>query len=422
MIPFDAAPLMRPGTGWERADATRDGWADRLHELHASLREALSWTIRMRPFLAEVLVKTRYVFTHGVLARAHRADGVVLLSPDFWASIDAAGRTWVLAEAAMTYASDQLRRGDGRHALAWSAACLHTNARLLERARMRAPESIRTLVRDITLLFEPTGTERSDAALYGEIRAALDDGGMSDIDASLLPLQLPSTETLRAAERDGTGLMVRPGAMWLAAMMRGLGNGKAHGLLPSDLLRAAADEAYDQRVDWRSVLWRRLRQDPSDARTFAKINRRRLHLRRAAHGRGHVLPPGRRRDIAPVALAIDTSGSMGEDDLGVLRRELQAVADLARRPLRVLVCDAEVHVDTESRDMWAVDLVGGGGTSAIPVFETLADDPPVALVYATDLCMDFPDEVPAYPVYWLVRCAGYPEPPFGEVIVRGDDE
>jgi predicted metal-dependent peptidase len=61
---------------------------------------------------------------------------------------------------------------------------------------------------------------------------------------------------------------------------------------------------------------------------------------------------------------------------------------------------------------------GGGGTDFRPVFAALEEEPPVALVYLSDLDGRFPDEAPSFPVLWgqTETYRGWLEAPFGECV------
>ena len=78
----------------------------------------------------------------------------------------------------------------------------------------------------------------------------------------------------------------------------------------------------------------------------------------------------------------------------------------------------------EPGDTVSIDAKGGGGTDFRPVFEHIdgdknEDEPPVCVVYLTDLDGSFPNVEPDYPVLWCVpegSCCGSRPPPFGEIV------
>jgi predicted metal-dependent peptidase len=113
---------------------------------------------------------------------------------------------------------------------------------------------------------------------------------------------------------------------------------------------------------------------------------------------------------------------VGEKELQVFMTELQNILDTARPTgVTVIACDAEVHDVTELSQGDALQdnmppLSGGGGTSFIPPFEWCKTNglEPAALIYFTDMCGQFPDEAPAYPVIWCATTDS--KAPWGELI------
>jgi predicted metal-dependent peptidase len=78
-----------------------------------------------------------------------------------------------------------------------------------------------------------------------------------------------------------------------------------------------------------------------------------------------------------------------------------------------------------------IDAKGGGGTDFRPVFDIIEDprkakehemeefdEPPVCVVYLTDLDGSFPAEEPEYPVLWCVPPGvnASRKVPFGEIV------
>jgi len=59
---------------------------------------------------------------------------------------------------------------------------------------------------------------------------------------------------------------------------------------------------------------------------------------------------------------------------------------------------------------------GFGGTDFQPVFKHLEADPPLCLIYVTDLEGAFPPAAPPYPVLWVIPKGITLKPPFGETV------
>ena len=150
-------------------------------------------------------------------------------------------------------------------------------------------------------------------------------------------------------------------------------------------------------VDWRRVLASEIRQGLHRAAgradyTFARRSRR-------AAAAGDVLLPGTFRLVPELAVVVDTSGSMNEDELARALSEVDSIlgrAGLAARRVPVLACDAAVGAITRASRGSDVVLVGGGGTDMGAGIEAAARlrPRPQAIVVLTDGDTPWPDSAP----------------------------
>lgn len=194
-----------------------------------------------------------------------------------------------------------------------------------------------------------------------------------------------------------------------AAVVARMG-GHDHGDLPANLQRLLAT-VTDPPLDWRTLLWRYLTRTPCD---FTSYDRRfiseELYLD-AMDG-----------ESVSVALCIDTSGSIGNEELGRFLNELRAILRAYPKvEVQLYACDAKLH------GPWAIDLdsesvpplPGGGGTDFRPFFKHLKSNPPHpdAAIYLTDGHGEFPHEEPEFPTLWVINPGGLGshDIPFGEV-------
>ena len=204
-------------------------------------------------------------------------------------------------------------------------------------------------------------------------------------------------------------------AEWQQAVVQAAVSAKARGMLPSCLERFAA-QAAQPRVDWRSVLHRFVQQAAKEDYSWRLPNSRYI-----AHG--IYMPAMHSETVGPLAVAVDTSGSVDDILLSQFAAELRSVADDVR-PIRihVIYCDAKVNrVETFERDdILELRPRGGGGTSFAPVMDWLdeQEEQPVALVYLTDMDGSHRPEPPGMPVLWCSPTEpGRNKPPYGEVVV-----
>jgi predicted metal-dependent peptidase len=202
-------------------------------------------------------------------------------------------------------------------------------------------------------------------------------------------------------------------AEWQQAVQQAAVAAKARGSLPSCLERFAK-AATEPRIDWRSVLHRFVQQAARADYSWRQPSTRYL-------AGGMYLPSLRSEEVGPIAVAVDTSGSIDGVMLAQFAAELRSVADDVR-PSRidVIYCDAKVHrVDTFERDdMVQLHAVGGGGTSFEPVMDHVdtMDEPPVCLIYLTDLYGSHRAQPPGMPVLWATTSEGQ-SVPYGEMVV-----
>lgn len=136
---------------------------------------------------------------------------------------------------------------------------------------------------------------------------------------------------------------------------------------------------------------------------------------------GLYMPMLKTPAVPRIAAAVDTSGSIGAEHLSAFVDALQRVLDECNpEAMTVMACDARITMTREYApgDKIGSSYPGGGGTSFVPVFESLAADPPCGAIYLTDLLGAFPTKAPEYPVLWVVRDSHSQrlKVPFGEVI------
>lgn len=132
---------------------------------------------------------------------------------------------------------------------------------------------------------------------------------------------------------------------------------------------------------------------------------------RPARREGDMILPSLRSSQCDLVIAVDTSGSISDQELVAFVSEINAIKGALSARITLLACDARLAEDGP----WTFEpweefrlpraLHGGGGTCFAPVFEWVERQNlrPDALVYFTDADAAFPDPAPPYPVIWLVK-------------------
>jgi predicted metal-dependent peptidase len=187
---------------------------------------------------------------------------------------------------------------------------------------------------------------------------------------------------------------------------------RKRGALPAGLARLVEEIVHPQ-VDWREVLREFVTRHARNDYAWSPPNRRFVH-------QGLYLPGLRSEELGEVAVAVDTSGSIGEAELRAFTAEMQGILEsFEGAELKILYHDTQVRHVQE----WKAcdgplkpEPRGGGGTDHRPVFEYLdkQGQPPTCLVCLTDMYSCFPDREPPYPVLWC--STGGKTAPFGRLV------
>lgn len=172
----------------------------------------------------------------------------------------------------------------------------------------------------------------------------------------------------------------------------------------------------EPKVDWKEALNRFITQQVKNDYTFKRINTRYA-------GSGIMLPSLYNNTLAPVLLAVDTSGSITKADKKQFATEIEEIINQFNVQVDVVYCDIKIRGEQSfNSDNLPVtlDAQGGGGTKFSPVMNSIPtrEVDPCCVIYLTDLlCDDFGKE-PDCEVLWIqTRGRIRKNVPFGEVVI-----
>lgn len=211
-------------------------------------------------------------------------------------------------------------------------------------------------------------------------------------------------------DQEGTGATEVEAMEWKIATMQAASVAKAKGKLPASMQRFV-DDLPKPKVDWRKQLQRFFNQVAKDDYSWMHPNRKFL-------SQGLYLPGLWSETMGPIAIFIDTSGSISNDILQKFGAEIRAISASAQpSEIYVVYCDAAVnHVDVfRPDDKMIFAPHGGGGTDFRPPFEYLREKgiQPECICYLTDGYGPFPEN-PGTPTMWVMTTDVVA--PFGETI------
>lgn len=184
------------------------------------------------------------------------------------------------------------------------------------------------------------------------------------------------------------------------------------GKMNGDMARLV-DFLLQPRLPWRMLL----------ARYMSGIARDDYSYTRPSTRRGDpAIFPSLRSAQTELVVALDTSGSIHEDELNEFVSEIDAIKGQIRARITLLACDSKLadacpwEYEPWEEFVLPKEIHGGGGTDFVPVFDWVneRDRAPDLLIYFTDAEGGFPSVMPNYPVLWLVK--GKLPVPFGQRI------
>lgn len=162
-------------------------------------------------------------------------------------------------------------------------------------------------------------------------------------------------------------------------------------------------------VPWQQILLRLARfavahQQGANEYRYDRPSRRQASL---GYGPGAPIQPRLRSPVPDVLFAVDTSGSMGTDELTHVLSEFSGLIKTINAEVGFCAIDSQVHTMQTVRTLDEAKqlMKGGGGTSFVPLFEQVRTmrRKPAVLIVATDGCGPAPAIQPhGVRVVWLL--------------------
>lgn len=194
---------------------------------------------------------------------------------------------------------------------------------------------------------------------------------------------------------------------------------KQQGKLPAGLERRI-EGILDSKMNWKQRLYKYVvAQLPYDY-SWNKPNKR-------GAGLGIYLPETVKESVH-IVVSIDTSGSVGGEELREFLSELVAIGTaFINIKMDIIICDAEVHETYQLtrdnvEDIMAMPISGGGGTDHVPIYDYVRENihDCKVLINFTDGFTSFPSDPEnlAFESLWVINKHGCDEShiPFGEYI------
>jgi len=353
-----------------------------------------------KPFLGALALRLPLVEVEGDWCRSTRCDGKTLYyNRAYIDALDVDETRFALSREALHCALLHFYRRGSRNRKLWEQACEFAVVPLLIQEGLKPtpgtvyrPEFDGLTAEEIYPLLQSDQAERQQSQSGGDGNDEEQRSSQQRFEQGSRPSEL---EILATQWRQRVA----------AAVQQALQAGK----LSAEMARAV-DFYLQPKLPWRSLLAQYLSGTARNDYSYSRPSSRR--------GDPAVFP-GLRSDEVDLVVAVDTSGSIREAEIGQFFSEINAIKGQIRARIALLCCDAEIGSEFpmffEAWDDFdcAPNLQGGGGTDFRPVFDWIdrQDRKPDSLVYFTDACGKFPPREPSYPTLWLVK--GGQDVPFG---------
>jgi len=418
------------------------------NEVSTKLGAARTRLILEKPFIGALVMHLPLQAADASWCETVATDARALyFNPGYIAGLTLAQTQFVLAHEAMHCALAHFARRQHRLRRRWAIACDHAVNLLLTDEGLQPPlgaladPRFRGLsAEEVYPLIPPDACEQTlDRHLFDEAASdAKGAGAEAGREGSTRSGPMQQAEKSTRAEVTHTGenwdnagnerrrdearavlRLIKPGPVereeltrrWQARMAAAAQQARQAGRLTESWLRVI-DGLIQPQLPWRFLL----------ARYVMSIARDDYSFQRPARREGTALLPRLASAGVDLCVVLDTSGSIGNEELAQFATEVDALKGQIRARVTVHACDERL----DARGPWQFEpwqpvelpkkIGGGGGTSFVPVFDWIAVERrrPDLLLYFTDAEGTFPAQAPDYPVVWLVKGRG--KVPWGERI------
>ncbi len=429
------------GEGWGVRSKGRSV-ADDLTAIETKLAAARTRLILDKPFLGSLVMHLPLKAADPKWCETTATDArYFYYNPAYIARLTLEQTQFVLAHEAMHCALSHFARRNHRQKHRWDVACDYAVNMILDDERMRGPDDalIDAKYRGLTaeeiypLLPESPPEKTQDLHLFeneaskggGEAESMEQDAGQGQGDQD--KDRQSEGGGGRPQQQDGQGSEPQQPSdveeappqppmdpdkldeQWKSRLAAAAQAARQAGKLSQSLMRFV-DNLLAPQLPWRALLARYMMQVARDDYSFQRTSRR---------DTGAALMPRLYSQSVNVVVALDTSGSIKDEELREFVSEVDALKGQVRAEVVLHACDDKLCAGGPWRfAQWEAitlpeGLSGKGGTDFRPIFEWIEREHlnPDLLIYFTDAEGRFPEREPQFPVVWLVK--GKAPVPFG---------
>lgn len=366
-------------------------------------------------FLSTILFSLKFSWKPDIPTACVTGNLQLWVNPDFFMGLDKEERIFLLAHESWHIALMHLTRIGTRDMETYNRAGDYVINLLLHRAGYTMPKGVllntdyqglttEEVYDKIKKQGESQGNKNKGSMLDLQPTAGQGDGTPSPPGAGSNPASM-TQEQIQQLESQITDVLVK--ASTRSRMM-----GDAPGTIPGDV-EVMLDKLLNPVLPWNILLQKFLFDRVKTDYSYRRPNRR--------YFPDWILPSLDSEGLVTIASAVDTSGSVTDDQFAAFISEMTYIKQVLQ-PEVMHVIDFDTKIK-QVRSLNAGDTPtsltfhGRGGTKIGPVLEWAKEHQPKVLVIFTDGEFSFPPESdPGCPILWVIHSNSKFEPPFGEVI------
>lgn len=338
-------------------------------------------------FFTTVLFSLRFFWDEA--CRTAATDGRNLfVSPTFFMSLDEEERLFLLLHETLHAAFMHMGRLMGRDPKKWNIACDHYINLLLISRGFKMPKNG---------LADPQYADLNPDQIY----KLLPDDPSSDGFGMDIQHDAANTD---AIEQEMQDILVR------ASVHSKMGGDKP-GSIPGEI-EIYLNKLLNPKLPWQVITRRFIKSLTKSDYTFKKPNRR--------YFPDHYLPSLHGEKLVDLAIAVDASGSVSDEDFLVFVSETHGLMKMMKPDnITLIQFDSrikEINKVSSIQELSKIKFYGRGGTSINPVLNWANENRPELLIVFTDGYFHFSELKTKVPVIWLIHNNESFKAPFGKVI------
>ena len=316
-------------------------------------------------------------------------DGsAIRINPDFFMSLSPDERIFLMVHEAMHVALLHMIRLGERSHKKWNIACDHyINLLLIERG-FKMPKMG---------LADPQYKDLSSDEIYARLP---DPPPNDDFQMDLEPPKDPPKDLTHEVE----DILIR-------AALQSKIQSDAPGTIPGDI-EIFLNKLLNPKLPWQQILRKYIQNLTKHDYSWRKPNRRFFPE--------HYLPSMFSEKLMDIAIAIDASGSVSDDDFKVFVSETHGILKMMKPDKLTLIQFDRVIKQVDQiknvRDLMNMTFHGRGGTSIEPVMEWAKENKPKLLLVFTDGEFNFYNTDYKTNTVFLIHNNPHFESPYGKVI------